>query len=104
MLLGGRNKGNDFGPLALACRRRSRLVVAYGESQRELADALAGAGVDYRVARTMSEALETARLSARPGDVVLLSPGCASFDEFVDYEDRGRRFTAAVAAFKDSPR
>jgi len=104
VLLGGRNKGNDFGPLASACKGPSRLVVAYGESRHELAQALVGAGTEHVVAETMAEALEIASAAAVEGDVVLLSPACASFDEFSDYEERGRVFAEAVAALEERSR
>lgn len=96
VLLGGRNKGNDFGLLARACGERCRLCVAYGESGEALAVALAEAGARYATAAGMAEALAIAVAESQPGDVVLLSPACASFDEFADFEDRGRAFAAAV--------
>jgi UDP-N-acetylmuramoylalanine--D-glutamate ligase len=101
VLLGGRNKGNDFGALADACGARCRLAVLYGESQAELEGAFTAAGAPFDCATTMLEALDLARSVADTGDVVVLSPACASFDEFADYEDRGRRFAAAVLAFAE---
>jgi UDP-N-acetylmuramoylalanine--D-glutamate ligase len=98
VLLGGRNKGNDFGDLARACAERCRLCVLYGESRPELEKAFRQARTPYLVASGMLEALAAASAAALPGEVVLLSPACASFDEFTDYEDRGRRFAAAVRA------
>lgn len=97
VLLGGRNKGNDFGPLADACRAGCRLAVLYGEARPELEVAFHAAGAPYVTAPTMAEALSRASSAALPGEVVLLSPACASFDEFTGYEDRGRRFAAAVS-------
>ena len=96
ILLGGRNKGNDFGPLAEACASRCRLAVLYGESRPDLETAFESIGAAYAAADTMLDALATASAEALPGDVVLLSPACASFDEFSDYEDRGRRFVEGV--------
>jgi UDP-N-acetylmuramoylalanine--D-glutamate ligase len=98
VLLGGRNKGNDFGELAHACADRCRLSVLYGESRPELEKAFRQARAPYLVASGMLEALAAASAAALPGEVVLLSPACASFDEFTDYEDRGRRFASAVRA------
>lgn len=96
VLLGGRNKGSDFTPLAGACGARCRLAILYGEARPELESAFESAGAPYVSASTMGEALSAAASIALPGDVVLLSPACASFDEFADYEDRGRRFAQAV--------
>lgn len=104
VLLGGRNKGNDFRPLAEACLSACRLAVLYGESRPELEVAFEGAGVPHVSAATMAEALVLAASSALAGDVVLLSPACASFDEFSDYEDRGRRFADAVSRLAGSDR
>jgi UDP-N-acetylmuramoylalanine--D-glutamate ligase len=96
ILLGGRNKGNDFTPLAEACASRCRLAVLYGESRPELEAAFASVGAPYVGTGTMLEALSLAAAAALPGEVVLLSPACASFDEFSDYEDRGHRFVDGV--------
>lgn len=96
VLLGGRNKGNDFRPLAEACRAVCRVAVLYGEARLELESAFESVGAPHVSASTMAEALASAESVALPGDVVLLSPACASFDEFSDYEDRGRRFADAV--------
>ncbi len=98
VLLGGRGKGTDLAPLARACRERCELAVLFGESRPTLAAAFDEAGARYREAPTMHDAVEVAEAEARPGDVVLLSPACASFDEFVDFEDRGRAFKEIVAA------
>jgi UDP-N-acetylmuramoylalanine--D-glutamate ligase len=102
VLLGGRNKGNDFGPLAAAVAARCRAAVLFGEAMPELAEALGGAtdpGIELDRCVTMASAVAAARTVAQPGDVVLLSPGCASFDEFADYEHRGRAFRAMVDTF-----
>lgn len=96
VLLGGRNKGNDFAQLARACASAGARGVAYGEAGDEIDDALAAAGVPHARVGTMDEAIASAFRSAQPGDVVLLSPACASFDQFDDYEHRGRAFREAV--------
>jgi UDP-N-acetylmuramoylalanine--D-glutamate ligase len=103
ILLGGRNKGNDFGPLADACAARCRLAVLYGESRREMETAFSARGAAFVGAETMAGALAIAAEAALPGEVVLLSPACASFDEFDDYEDRGRRFAEAVRRLAEEP-
>ncbi|MFA5889627.1 MAG: UDP-N-acetylmuramoyl-L-alanine--D-glutamate ligase [Actinomycetota bacterium] len=97
LIAGGRNKALDLGELALAAPR-VRAVVAIGESAAEVEAAFASAGVPTERAASMREAVECAHATARAGDTVLLSPACASFDMFVDYEARGEAFRAAVAA------
>jgi UDP-N-acetylmuramoylalanine--D-glutamate ligase len=96
VLLGGRNKHNDFSALARRCERACRLAVLFGEARLELEQAFRGTGAGFVGATTMAEALQVAREAAVPGDVVLLSPACASFDEFGGFEDRGRTFAALV--------
>jgi UDP-N-acetylmuramoylalanine--D-glutamate ligase len=91
LLLGGRDKEGDFQTLAPLIRRRVKELVLFGEA-REKINGLVGGVVKTTLAPTMKEAMEKACRSASPGDVVLLSPGCASFDEFKDYKERGNRF------------
>jgi len=98
VLIGGRNKGNDFGEVARACAARCRLCVLYGEARPELEAAFASADCPFVLAEGMLPALAAAASVAQPGDVVLLSPACASFDEFTDFEQRGRVFSEAVRA------
>jgi UDP-N-acetylmuramoylalanine--D-glutamate ligase len=96
LLAGGVGKGVDFALLAQASPAL-RLVVAYGESGAEVESALAGKTHVER-AGGFAEAFALAAKRARPGDVVLLAPACASFDEFSGYADRGRRFIELLAA------
>ncbi|WP_251211932.1 UDP-N-acetylmuramoyl-L-alanine--D-glutamate ligase [Adlercreutzia murintestinalis] len=98
VLLGGRDKGTDLEPLVTTCRANARGVVLYGESLPRFAEAFA-AVEDIRVqqAATLAEAFEVACAGAQPGDIVLLSPACASFDEFSCFEERGDRFKQLVA-------
>lgn len=98
LLLGGHNKGNDFRPLASEVAAVCKTAVLFGEARDELGAAFAGTGADIRPAATMLQALHLASELAVPGDVVLLSPACASFDEFTSYEHRGRVFKDAVLA------
>ncbi len=104
VMLGGRDKGTDLAPLAAAVAGRCRGAVAYGAAGPRLYEALEAAcarvpGCSCTLARAphMREAFDTARALARPGDVVLLSPACSSFDEFDGYAERGRTFKAWVA-------
>jgi UDP-N-acetylmuramoylalanine--D-glutamate ligase len=94
LIAGGRNKGLDLGSLA-ATVPPVRAAVAIGEAAREVQDALAGL-VPVEVAPSMAEAVSTAGRLARPGDAVLLSPGCASFDWYPSYAARGDDFAAIV--------
>lgn len=91
LLLGGRDKEGDFETLAPLIRRGVKELVLFGEA-REKIDRLLGGTVKTTLKATLREAVESAYRSAAPGDVVLLSPGCASFDEFRDYKERGNRF------------
>ena len=97
-IAGGRNKGVDLGPLADLAVQRVRAAVLIGEAADALASAL-GARVPVFRAPSIEAATAQAGLLAEPGDVVLLSPACASFDQFRNYEERGARFRAAVDAW-----
>ncbi len=100
LLAGGDGKGADFRPLASAVRRYARAVVLFGRDAVLLADALEGAEAVF-VPDLAAAVAEAARL-ARPGDAVLLSPACASFDQFSGFEARGEAFRAAVAEVTDN--
>ncbi|MBX2798746.1 MAG: UDP-N-acetylmuramoyl-L-alanine--D-glutamate ligase [Myxococcales bacterium] len=96
VLLGGRGKRQPDGTLGFTALAeplaRHRGVVAFGEAGPAIADELRAAAVTCSVATTLARAVERSLQLARPGDAVLLSPGCASFDEFDDFEHRGRVF------------
>ena len=98
LLLGGRHKGEPYTRLADRLRERCRAVVAYGEAGPLIVRDL-GSSLKVVPAGTFTEVLATARKLARPGDAVLLSPACSSYDMFKNYEERGDRFRAAVQAF-----
>jgi UDP-N-acetylmuramoylalanine--D-glutamate ligase len=95
LIAGGRNKGLDLRPLAFH-GERIRAVVAIGEAADEVAGAFAGQTPVRVVTTDMVDAVDAAIAFARPGDVVLLSPGCASFDWFASYHERGNAFQAAL--------
>ncbi|MBV8172391.1 MAG: UDP-N-acetylmuramoyl-L-alanine--D-glutamate ligase [Candidatus Eremiobacteraeota bacterium] len=100
LIAGGRSKRTDFSVMAKAARTRAKMVVLIGESARELGALLPAARVRY--AQSMEEAVATAAAQARRGDVVLLSPGCASFDMFESAEARGDAFAAAVRGLNET--
>lgn len=95
LLLGGRNKGGDFARLAGSLKEKARMTVLFGEARHDIRTML-GDAVKTVVVETLKEAIDTAWSSSRPGDAVLLSPGCASFDEFHNYQERGDLFKQTV--------
>ncbi|MCS7048108.1 MAG: UDP-N-acetylmuramoyl-L-alanine--D-glutamate ligase [Verrucomicrobiae bacterium] len=95
LIAGGRDKGLDFAPLTPVLERKARGVILIGEA-REKMRAAWGRSVECREAQTMEEAVYQARAWARAGDTVLLSPACASFDMFRDYQHRGEEFRRVV--------
>lgn len=95
LLLGGRDKEGDFQSLAPLLREKVRRLILFGEARRRIEE-LVGNVVATDSRPTLAEAVEAAWHVARPGEVVLLSPGCASFDEFRDYKARGEFFQGLV--------
>ncbi len=91
LLMGGRDKEGDFENLATPVSQRVKRLVLFGEARAKI-DGLIGGLVKTEQAATLGDAMELARHHASAGDVVLLSPGCASFDEFTDYKARGDFF------------
>ncbi len=98
LIAGGEGKGQDFAPLAPAVKARARAVVLIGRDARAIAAALEGVRVPIARASSMEDAVEAAFALASAGDAVLLSPACASFDMFRNYNHRGDVFAAAVRA------
>lgn len=95
LIAGGQGKGADFAPLAAAAQGKVKSAVLIGEAAEEMAAAFAGV-CDVVHAASMPEAVRAASSAAAPGDIVLLSPACASQDMFRDYRHRGEVFAAAV--------
>ncbi|MGI8430655.1 MAG: UDP-N-acetylmuramoyl-L-alanine--D-glutamate ligase [Solirubrobacteraceae bacterium] len=96
LIAGGRGKGQDFSPLAALVAERCQGVYLIGEAEHELARALEPAGVPLLVRDDLEHAVERARARAIEGDVVLLSPACASYDQYSDFKARGEHFRAVV--------
>jgi UDP-N-acetylmuramoylalanine--D-glutamate ligase len=94
LLAGGRDKGQDFRPLAAHVRNRCRRVLLFGESAASIREQWGADLCD--LAPDLAAALDRAAAIASPGEIVLLSPACASFDQFKNYEDRGDRFRELV--------
>lgn len=102
LIAGGRNKGNDFNGLSVLIREKARAVVLIGESAGDIKHAVENqGGPEVYLAGDLPEALSAARRIARRGDVVLLSPACASWDMFKNYEERGDLFKQAVMELKE---
>ena len=95
VILGGKDKGSDYTPLRTPLRERANLALLIGAAGDKIASQINGA-VSIERAGTLDHAVEIASQAARPGDVVLLAPACASFDQFENYEHRGRVFKALV--------
>ena len=102
LIAGGDGKGQDFSPLREAVSQRARAVVLIGRDRERIAEAIGASGVQVLRADNMHDAVRSASARAEPGDAVLLSPACASFDMFRNYEHRAQVFAEAVAALGGS--
>ena len=96
LIAGGRAKGSGFEALRAPAAERCAGVYLIGEAADALDAALAGAGVPVRRCGDLEHAVQDARAAAQPGDVVLLSPACTSYDQYPDYEARGAHFRSLV--------
>ncbi|HQR59769.1 MAG TPA: UDP-N-acetylmuramoyl-L-alanine--D-glutamate ligase [Methylophilaceae bacterium] len=96
LIAGGDGKGQDFSPLRAPVTSNARAVVLIGRDGPQIGAVLADSGVPLIAAGSLQEAVQAAYANARPGDVVLLSPACASFDMFRNYLHRAEVFVAAV--------
>jgi UDP-N-acetylmuramoylalanine--D-glutamate ligase len=95
VILGGRDKGAPYTPLAEPLRQRARLALLIGEAAEKIATDL-GHAVQFENAGTLHQALDIAAHHVQPGDTVLLAPACSSFDQFENYQHRGRVFKEIV--------
>lgn len=96
LIAGGKDKGGDYQELGKEVKEKVRALILLGEAREKMNQAL-GRLVPTHLVSDLKEAVLTAAGLAQPGDVVLLSPACASFDMFVNFEDRGDKFKALVA-------
>jgi len=96
VILGGRAKGDDLAPLAAAADRHASAAYLIGEAAPAFGEALAQTGVPVHQSGDLEAAVAAARAAARTGEVVLLSPAAASYDQFRSFEERGARFRALV--------
>jgi UDP-N-acetylmuramoylalanine--D-glutamate ligase len=97
VILGGKDKGSDYSVLAPLLKERARGILLIGAAAEKIAGQLQPLGLSFMRAGTLEHALEMASAHAQPGDTVLLAPACASFDQFQNYEHRGRVFKELVA-------
>jgi UDP-N-acetylmuramoylalanine--D-glutamate ligase len=98
VILGGRSKGGGFTELVPALAERARAAYLIGETAGQLHAELAPAGIPLHDCGDLEHAIRAARTAARPGDVVLLSPACPSYDQYRSYEERGDHFRALARA------
>jgi UDP-N-acetylmuramoylalanine--D-glutamate ligase len=101
VILGGRDKGSPYAPLRDLLRERARVALLIGESAEKLATEL-GDAVRVENVGTLQQAVRFAMEHAHSGDTVLLAPACSSFDQFENYEHRGREFKELVARLEDA--
>jgi UDP-N-acetylmuramoylalanine--D-glutamate ligase len=99
IILGGSGKGERFEELAAALDGHGTAYLI-GETAEVIASALETAGVPYERCGDLATAVRTAAAAAEPGDVVLLSPGCASYDQFRNFEERGEAFRRLVGELR----
>lgn len=97
ILLGGHDKGTDLSEMAADVARHAHVAVCFGEAGERIAEAVEATGGAVVRAEHLEQALDAGIEAARPGDTVLLSPACSSFDEFSGFEERGRAFKSLVA-------
>ena len=103
LLLGGRHKGEPYTRLADDLRRTVKAVIAYGEAAPNIVQDIGSVVHTEQMGRSFEEVIERARALASPGDAVLLSPACSSYDMFKNYEERGTMFKQLAAAAEDRP-
>lgn len=101
LILGGQGKGGDFGLLAESVARHTRRVFVYGQDRAQIATSLAGAAESLYEFDTLEAVMDEVRSIVATGEIVLFSPGCASLDQFENFEARGARFKALAAGTEE---
>jgi UDP-N-acetylmuramoylalanine--D-glutamate ligase len=101
VILGGDGKGQDFAPLAEPLRRHARAAATIGQDAEAIEAVLQSCGVHFQRHATLEDATRWAHARAEPGDAVLLSPACASFDMFKGYAHRAQVFADAMKAIAE---
>jgi UDP-N-acetylmuramoylalanine--D-glutamate ligase len=100
IILGGKDKGSDYTALRDPLHSKAKAALLIGSAASKIASQISGA-VEVRQCGTLAEAVQEAHREAAPGDIVLLAPACASFDQFQSYEHRGRVFKELVRAIAE---
>jgi UDP-N-acetylmuramoylalanine--D-glutamate ligase len=95
-IVGGVDKGNDYSILFDLVKEKVKAIVCIGKDNQKIITAFSSMGKEIVESNSMDEAVRSAYFLAAKGDTVLLSPACASFDLFKNYEERGRKFKEAV--------
>ena len=95
-IVGGIDKGNDYSELYELVKSKVKAIVCLGVDNSKILEAFKNIGIDMVETQSMEDAVRSAYFLAKNGDTVLLSPACASFDLFENYEDRGHQFKQAV--------
>jgi UDP-N-acetylmuramoylalanine--D-glutamate ligase len=98
LILGGTDKGNDYSEIEALIKEKVRYLIFMGTDNSKLENFFANKNIPFSSCHSLNEAVNKAYEVAEKGDTVLLSPCCASFDLFKNYEDRGRQFKDAVRA------
>ena len=96
LILGGTDKGNDYSRIEPLVREKVKAIVCMGVDNSRIVEAFSSTGIPMEQTCSIGAAIEACRRHAEKGDTVLLSPACASFDLFRNYEDRGRQFKECV--------
>ena len=96
LILGGKDKGNDYSEIEPLVKEKVKAIVCMGLHNEKLLDFFKGKVPEIYDTHSLDEAIESCRQASSPGDTVLLSPCCASFDLFKSYEDRGRQFKERI--------